>query len=33
MAADSIVMKILGLSVTWGGAALCIYIALRKRGI
>ncbi|MDC7232135.1 MAG: methionine/alanine import family NSS transporter small subunit [Spirochaetales bacterium] len=31
MSADAIVMMIFGLGITWGGAAVCMYIALRKK--
>ncbi len=32
MTADAIAMMIFGLTITWGGAAVCLYIALKKRG-
>ncbi len=31
MSTPAIIMMILGLGVTWGGAACCISLALRKR--
>ena len=31
MSTGAIIFMILGLSITWGGAAVCIAIALRKR--
>ncbi|MFO7717709.1 MAG: MetS family NSS transporter small subunit [Thermodesulfobacteriota bacterium] len=33
MSTGSIVLMVLGLAVTWGGAAVCITIAMRKRDI
>ncbi|MFO7816942.1 MAG: MetS family NSS transporter small subunit [Thermodesulfobacteriota bacterium] len=33
MSFGAIVMMILGLGVTWGGAAYCLRIALKKRDI
>lgn len=30
MGADAIGMMILGLAITWGGAAICLIIASRK---
>ncbi|MBA2881564.1 MAG: MetS family NSS transporter small subunit [Desulfobacterales bacterium] len=31
MSSGSIAMMIIGLAVTWGGAAVCIFNALKKR--
>jgi len=31
MSSGAILMMIFGLAVTWGGAAICISIALKKR--
>ncbi len=33
MTAGAIIMMIFGLLLTWGGAAVCIYIAMKKRDI
>jgi Putative methionine and alanine importer, small subunit len=33
MTTSAIVMMVLGLGVTWGGAAVCIAIAIRKKNI
>jgi len=33
MSFGAIVMMVLGLGVTWGGAAYCLRIALKKRDI
>jgi len=33
MSSGSIVMMIIGLAVTWGGAAVCIANALKKRSL
>lgn len=32
MTIDAIIMMILGLGITWGGAAVCLYIATKKKG-
>lgn len=32
MNTSAIIMMCLGLGVTWGGAAFCIRLAIRKRG-
>ncbi len=31
MTIDAIIMMIFGLTLTWGGAAVCLYIALKKK--
>lgn len=31
MTTSAIIMMVLGLGVTWGGAAVCITIAIRKK--
>jgi hypothetical protein len=31
MSIDAIAMMIFGLGLTWGGAAICLYIALKKQ--
>jgi hypothetical protein len=31
MSAGVIIMMVFGLTLTWGGAAICIVIAMRKR--
>ena len=31
MSVDAIVMMILGLGLTWGGAAVCLYLAMKKK--
>ncbi len=31
MSIDAIVMMILGLGITWGGAAVCLYLAMKKK--
>jgi hypothetical protein len=31
MGADAILMMILGLAITWGGAVVCAFYARRKR--
>jgi len=31
MTAGALIMMIFGLLLTWGGAAVCIYIAMKKR--
>jgi hypothetical protein len=31
MSAGVIIMMVFGLTLTWGGAAICIAIAMRKR--
>ncbi|MFP3869701.1 MAG: MetS family NSS transporter small subunit [Syntrophobacteria bacterium] len=31
MTVSAVLMMILGLAVTWGGAGVCIYIAVKKR--
>ncbi|MEZ0574450.1 methionine/alanine import family NSS transporter small subunit [Halodesulfovibrio aestuarii] len=33
MATSAIIMMVLGLLVTWGGAAFCISVAIRNRDI
>ncbi|MBO8128734.1 MAG: MetS family NSS transporter small subunit [Peptococcaceae bacterium] len=33
MSAGAVIMMIFGLAVTWGGAAICINLAMKKRGI
>lgn len=33
MTTSAIIMMVLGLGVTWGGAAVCISIAIRKKNI
>jgi hypothetical protein len=33
MTAGAIVMMLFGLAVTWGGAAVCLSLAIRKREI
>ncbi|ACV69050.1 MetS family NSS transporter small subunit [Desulfohalobium retbaense] len=33
MTTGSIILMIIGLTVTWGGAAICISLAMRKRDI
>ncbi len=32
MTISAIAMMIFGLTITWGGASVCLYIALKKRG-
>ncbi|MBF9014446.1 MULTISPECIES: MetS family NSS transporter small subunit [unclassified Oceanispirochaeta] len=31
MSIDAIIMMVLGLSITWGGAGICLYIAMKKK--
>ncbi len=31
MSLEAVIMMIFGLAVTWGGAAFCLYIAVRKQ--
>ncbi|MDC7239395.1 MAG: MetS family NSS transporter small subunit [Spirochaetales bacterium] len=31
MSIDAVIMMILGLGITWGGAAVCLYIAIKKQ--
>lgn len=31
MSIDAIIMMIVGLTITWGGAGVCLYIALKKK--
>lgn len=31
MTIDAIIMMIFGLSITWGGATVCLLIALKRR--
>ncbi|RTR32912.1 methionine/alanine import family NSS transporter small subunit [Shewanella atlantica] len=31
MSSGAIIMMVLALSITWGGAAICIAIAIKKR--
>ena len=31
MTIDAIIMMIFGLGITWGGAAVCLYIAMKKK--
>lgn len=33
MTTPAIIMMVLGLGVTWGGAAICITIAIKKKNI
>ncbi len=33
MTTSAIIMMVLGLGVTWGGAVVCITIAIRKKNI
>ena len=33
MTTSAIIMMVLGLGVTWGGAAVCIRIALKKQNM
>lgn len=33
MTTSAIIMMVIGLGVTWGGAALCISLAIRNREI
>ncbi|WP_157471177.1 MetS family NSS transporter small subunit [Halodesulfovibrio spirochaetisodalis] len=33
MTTSAIIMMVIGLGVTWGGAACCISLAIRKREI
>lgn len=33
MTVGSIIMMIFGLAVTWGGAAICISRAMKKKGL
>jgi hypothetical protein len=33
MTIGAIIMMIFGLGVTWGGAAICIYMAIKKKGL
>ena len=33
MTIGSVLMMVFGLVVTWGGAAVCIYRAIRKKGL
>ena len=33
MTTGAIIMMIFGLGVTWGGATICIYMAIRARGL
>ena len=33
MSISAIIMMILGLGITWGGAAVCISIAMKKKGL
>ena len=33
MTTGAILMMLFGLAVTWGGAAVCMYIAMKKRNI
>ncbi len=33
MTTSAIIMMVIGLGVTWGGAAVCISIAIRKKKI
>ncbi len=31
MSIDAVIMMIIGLAITWGGAGVCLYIALKKK--
>ncbi|QEN08252.1 methionine/alanine import family NSS transporter small subunit [Oceanispirochaeta crateris] len=31
MSGEAIIMMVFGLVVTWGGASLCLYIAVKKQ--
>jgi hypothetical protein len=33
MSAGAVIFMILGLLITWGGAAVCVAIAMRKRNV
>ncbi|MCG8686846.1 MAG: MetS family NSS transporter small subunit [Desulfobacterales bacterium] len=33
MATSAIIMMVIGLGVTWGGAAICISIAIKNKGM
>lgn len=33
MSAGAVIFMILGLLITWGGAAVCVTIAMRKRNV
>ena len=33
MSTGAIIMMIFGLGITWGGAAICIYKAIKARGL
>jgi len=33
MTTSAIIMMVLGLGVTWGGAAICISIAIKKKNM
>jgi hypothetical protein len=33
MTAGAIIMMLFGLGVTWGGAAVCLSIAMKKRNV
>jgi hypothetical protein len=31
MSIDAIIMMVVGLGITWGGAGVCLYIAMKKK--